>query len=289
MTNEINDNKRMNRGRFLGFLGKVGVLTLLTSIPVFGAEAKLRAVKRVQESEGEAACGSLVERRLRYTDILRSPTIKGKTLSRNVLQGKLKTKNLENIRDILTGRFFGRAAEDAIRSCNPLDGIMPFITWNLGSNGSDLGCFLNACVSLTLAACPDLSNGCTFQMISHEERDRLIIDVMNSSGVGDFINRLDCNNYCSGQCSPEGGCGHKCDERCSPKGTINLGELVSYPTDKFASELLEILGSTDVGVIQRELRDVIFSDDVLNMGLQHIVLAAHDSMAGALGGMTAGH
>ena len=36
-------------------------------------------------------------------------------------------------------------------------------------------------------------------------------------------------------------------------------EIVSYPADKFASEIMEILETTDVGVIQSELRQVIGS------------------------------
>jgi hypothetical protein len=272
MINETNDGNRMNRGRFLGFIGKIGVLTFLTSIPVFAAEAKL---KRPVTAESKTV--KLTPGKLQYRTILRSPTIKGKLLSKAVLEEKLTTKNLENLRDLLTGRFFGKAAEDVFKN-----GYVPMINWSLGSEGSDSGCFLNACANLTPSSCPSFSQECTVQLRSHVDQGELIIDIVNSTNIPNFGNQSDCNTYCSGQCNNDNGCGHKCDERCSHKTTVGLGELVSYPSDKFASELLKILGSTDLGVVQRELRDVIFSDQVLNLGLQHIILAAHDGIAGGL-------
>ena len=276
MTNETNDGKRMDRGRFLGFIGKVGVLTLLTSIPVLGAEIKL---KRPTSDEHKIA--KLTPGKLRYSDILRSPLIKGKKLSKVVLEGKLATKNLENLRDLLTGRFFGRAAEDALK-----DGYAPLIYWSLNSKGTDSGCFLHACTGHTVQYldCPPviMSSKCTLQMISREENEKLMIDIVNSIGISDFVSQVGCGDYCSGQCTNEGGCGHKCGEQCSPQASIDIAEVVSYPGDMFASELLKILGSTDVGVIQRELKNVIFSDQVLNMGLQHVILAAHDGIAEGL-------
>ncbi len=43
---------------------------------------------------------------------------------------------------------------------------------------------------------------------------------------------------------------------------------MSYPADKFVIELKQILGTTDVGKIQRELQHIICSDVVLNLGLE---------------------
>ena len=56
---------------------------------------------------------------------------------------------------------------------------------------------------------------------------------------------------------------------------MNMYEIISYPADKFASEIMGILKTTDIGVIHTELRALIFSDEVLNLGLQHIVMASH--------------
>ena len=66
---------------------------------------------------------------------------------------------------------------------------------------------------------------------------------------------------------------------CNPQAMIHIFELVSYPGDKFAAEILDILKTTDVGVIQNELKAVIFSDDVLSMGLEHFLAAARENMA----------
>jgi hypothetical protein len=269
----------MSRGMFLGFLGKIGVLTLVTSIPVFGAESKLRL-----RATTESKTTKPVFRRMRYTDILRSPTIKGKQLSGKVLEGKLSTKNLENLRDVLTGRFFGRAAEEALK-----DGYAPLINWKLGSAGDDSGCFLYACQNLAPqdVYCPPViaSPICTFQMASFEEKGKLVINVISSliasSGIlgsGALENGY-CGDYCGGECVDHGDCSVECGTYCHPQSNLDPGEIVSYPGDKFASELLSILGTTDVGVIQKELKDVIFSDQVLNLGLQHIALAANNGIA----------
>ena len=279
MTRKKNlDSKNITRGMFLGFLGKVGALTLLTSIPVFGAEAKLR-----YRANNEAKTAKLAPRKLRYSDILQSPLIKGRKLSKGVLEGKLATKNLENLRDMLTGRFFGRAAEGALK-----DGYAPLINWNLGSKGTDSGCFLNACISLTPGGCPDYSHECIFQMVSSGEKNKLVINVISSfiasSGIPEsgISNSGYCGSYCSGECVDHGSCSIECGTYCHPQSILDPGEIVSYPGDKFASELLEILGTTDVGIIQRELKDVIFSDQVLNLGLQHVILAAHNGIAEGL-------
>jgi len=273
------DANNITRGKFLSFLGKVGVLTLLTSIPVLGAEAKLKR----PASDGYKAA-KLTPGKLRYSDILRSPLIKGKRLSKGVLEGQLATKNLENIRDLLTGRFFGRAAEDALK-----DGYAPLINWSLNSKGTDSGCFLNACVSLTPPSCPSYFHECTLQILSRGEKDKLIINVISSSilshGIGTGIDPGGsgyCGDYCSGKCVDHGSCSVECGTYCHPQSILDIGEIVSYPGDMFASELLKILGTTDVGVIQRELKDVIFSDQVLNLGLQHVILAAHGGIAEGL-------
>ena len=280
MTRKKNPNsKNLSRGMFLGFIGKIGALTILTGIPVFGAETRLKV-----PTSTESKTAKLAFKRVRYNDILRSPLIKGKKLSKGVLEGKLATKNLENVRDFLTGRFFGRVTEDALK-----DGYVPLINWGLGAEGSDSGCLLNACVSLAPPSCPSFSHECTVQIFGQEDRGKLVINVIGSSiiasGAGIGIDPGAsgyCGSYCSGECVDHGGCSVECGTYCHPQSALDLGEIVSYPGDKFASELLEILGTTDVGVIQRELKDVIFSDQVLNLGLQHMILAAHGGIAEGL-------
>jgi len=273
MTNETNDGKKMNRGRFLCFLGKIGILSFLTGIPVFAAEAKL---KSVAPRESRTVKRSFIK--LHYSEILRSPTIKGKKLSKLVLEGKLETKNLENIRDVLTGRFFGKAAEEAFEN-----GYIPMINWDLGTKGGDSGCFLYADTNIS-GESPDLRiavDECGIYVTTHLDRGKYIIEIANShvGGGGGEVTVPGCGYDCTGYCTIKGDCSPKCGTYCAPHAGLNLYEVVSRPGDKFASELLKILGTTDVGDIQRELRDVIFSDDVLNMGLQHIVLAANNGIA----------
>jgi hypothetical protein len=82
-----------------------------------------------------------------------------------------------------------------------------------------------------------------------------------------------CDAYCQAACG-----GVHCQGYCEGQAVVNIYEIVSYPSDKFASEITSILKTTDVGVIHDELKNVIFSDDMLNMGLQHLVNAAHNAM-----------
>ena len=88
-------------------------------------------------------------------------------------------------------------------------------------------------------------------------------------------------------------CGSQCDQcgtycagsYCSPHVSMDLFEMVSYPTDQFVSEITKILKTTAIGIIQNELKAVIFSDEVLNMGLQHFVDAAHQTMTEKVDGV----
>jgi hypothetical protein len=80
-----------------------------------------------------------------------------------------------------------------------------------------------------------------------------------------------CQNYCPAVCPSE-----YCVGKCQPKAMVDMYEMVSYPGDKFVSEILDILETTDVREIQKELKAVIFSDEVLNLGLQHFVVSSYE-------------
>ena len=70
-----------------------------------------------------------------------------------------------------------------------------------------------------------------------------------------------------------------CYSVCPNQSDVSFYDFVSYPSDKFVSEITSILKTTDFKVIRDELKAVIFSDEVLNMGLRHFVMAAHEKLA----------
>ena len=251
------ESNRIGRGRFLRFLGGIGLLSLIPGLPASAQESKFESRKFKE---------------LRRTDtakILKSPSIKGRLLSEEALTTRLATKNLENIRDMMTGRFFGRVAENAFR-----DGYVPLIKWGLGQTGSDNGCFFYLMVDPEGLE-PEVMSNCIMQFIAREDGKMIFLDIYNTSAisqiplaVGSGATAADCGEQCS-QCNVQCAAGYS---------AINLHEVVSYPADKFASELMDILKTKDIDKIQQELKAVIFSDEVLNMGLQHFVNAAHGSM-----------
>ncbi len=260
------NGKGITRGKFLGLLGKAGLLSMLPWASAQAAEGELK----IREADPK------MSRALK----IKSPMIKGKMLSQDALTAKLATKNLEELRDLVTGRFFGKAAEE-----NFAQGNMPLINWDLGTAGSDSGCFLYVDTGPGDEA-PAAVNNCFTKVILRGPSDKLIVDIYSTSaaftppgGLGE-----DCpeKHLCPAQCSAY--CGDKCTGTyctgtfCNPQASINLYEIVSYPADKFASELAKIIGSSDVGVIQKELRAVIFSDEVLNLGLQQFVTSAFEGM-----------
>jgi len=236
-----NDDRRISRGKFFRFLGGIGLLSLIPGLPASAAERKFESPKLTG---------------LRRTDsakILRSPTIKGQLLSNDALTARLSTKNLENIRDITTGRFFGQAAEKAFRS-----GYVPLINWNLGAEGNESGCMVQANIN---ASYPDqCPSNCTAYLFSNKE-------------IGEVMITLNLGSQAGSECPIIG-----CPIECHNFHILDFHDFISYPADKFVREITKILGSKDIGVIRNELKAVIFSDEVLNMGLQHFVLAAHDVM-----------
>ena len=258
-----NDDKRISRGKFFRFLGGIGLLSLIPGLPASAAERKYESRKFKGLSRTDTA------------KILRSPTIKGRLLSNDVLTTRLSTKNLENIRDMMTGRFFGRVAENAFR-----DGYVPLIKWNLGAEGSDNGCFFHLRLR-TEGLAPGEIHNCTMQINAYEEGKKILLDIYSISAISQspfdvgsecaFV--LECPSDCE-KCA-----GVYCSGTyCNPQSAIDLFEMVSYPADKFVSEFTDILKTTDIDKIQQELKAVIFSDEVLNMGLEHFVMAAHDAM-----------
>jgi hypothetical protein len=255
--------KRMGRGRFLGFLGKIGILSLLPALPLY-AEEKVEA----RRFTGLRQTGAM--------KISRSPMIKGRMLSDEALSAKLSTKNLENIRDMMTGRFFGKIAESAFK-----DGYVPLIKWGLGGEGSENGCFFYAKIGPKGPGPEELSN-CSMFINARKNAGMLFLDIYSISasapGPIDLGTEcalvLDCPGYCDK-------CGMYCSGTfCNPKSALDLYEIVSYPADRFASELKDILQTSDVDKLQQEIRNVVFSDESLNMGLQHFVDAAYEGMAG---------
>jgi hypothetical protein len=261
----------ITRGRFMRFLGKLGMLSL---VPGSSAAAALAP---------DQVPGALATRRVV------GPLINGRRFSDAALTGTLATRNLENIRDVVTGRFFGRAAEAAYTG-----GHTPVINWRLGGRGSSSGCFFFAAMTDPKRGRPAVDNCSVFMLASRSNRGGIIVEVIKSSGgrLKDIIGggtacslELSCEAQCSANCPSDCGdrcasmCMNKCDSgycgsQCSPKSELSLAEISSYPADRFAAELTQILGTTDVGRLQQELMQIICSDEVLNRGLDEFLAGA---------------
>jgi len=264
------DKDKMSRGRFFWYLGEIGLLSFVASIPALGAE---RATLREAGDSGG-------DRVFKYIPV-RGPTVRGRTFSREALTSRLATKGLEDIRNLVTGRFFGIAAAEAFK-----DGYTPMINWNLGAGGGDNGCFIH--VEREAHAIPDVIDHCCMFMTSYEDQGKLIIEAMSdaaSTKIGGAIpgeyecgaKVVPCSPYCPYDCASD--CATKCRRWCSTQATVDIFEIVSNPADKFASEIMEIFETDDVATLERELTDLIFSDEVLNMGLEHFVAASHEAYA----------
>lgn len=279
-------NEKTTRGKFLRLLGKVGILSFLTSIPAFGAERGKFELKE-SDDRGITDIRGSQTLKLRRT---RSPKIRGKVLSETALTARLATDNLENLRDLVTGRFFGNAAREIYK-----DGYIPLIKWNLGADGGDSGCFFYADTADPNRFGEIPVENCGLYVTGYEDNGKLTIgafsspwggkidDLLGGSACGAKVDPTPppcpgkCNDYCPSHCGVVCS-GEYCGGHCSPKVQVDLHEIVSYPADKFVSEITEILETTDLGTIERELKAVIFSDEVLNLGLEQFVLNANDML-----------
>ena len=265
-----------SRAKFLGILGKLGLLSLIPGGVANAAERT--GLRRMETDETLVTRGDITFSA--SAKLTRSPMIKGKALSREILDAKLSTENLGNIRDLLTGRFFGKAAEAACNDeqCIPYTGG-DFINWNLGNGDSDSGCFMFADAE-GLGGVDSCSHYLTYRMDGDKLSILYAYDFANERrGAMDIIGSgtgqcFHCSNFCEAACG-----GEYCQGVCAPQAAIDMFEIVSYPSDKFVSEIMEILKTTDAGVIQKELKTIMFSDGVLNMGLEHLVVTANEMLS----------
>ena len=261
---------KMSRGKFFWYLGEIGLLSFIASIPAFGAE---RATLREADDSG-------ADRTFKYNQF-RSPTIRGRTISRDALTSRLATKGLEDIRDLVTGRFFGIAAANAFK-----DGYTPLINWNLGAGDGNSGCFFY--FEREAEAIPDVIDRCGMFMTSYVDQGKLVIEAMADAAISKIgggipgeaecdARVVPCSPHCYTDCPSD--CETVCTRWCAANAQVDILEIVSNPADKFASEIIEIFETDDVATLERELTDLIFSDEVLNMGLEHFVAASHEAYA----------
>jgi hypothetical protein len=223
----------IGRRGFLGVLAKISFLSLIPGIP------------------------ALAQRR-GGTLSIRSPKIKGKTLSQSALTQELSSSSLEDIRDMVTGKFYAGVSQGVGARYTDI------IDWNLGSGGINTGCVIAATYSPTGVVDALTQGACT--------------------GHGCHGHDCKSGHTCSGQgCEGQTCKGHTCkgkhtcsdDEydcsgaKCDGQSNINWQDFGQYADDAFVSEITNILNTTDVAVIRDELIKVIFSDDVLSLGAQH--------------------
>lgn len=247
MTSNMNGKKEgMTRGKFLAFLGKVGLLSLITGTSVLAAERKSSDKFILKESDNTALTPEVTAKlkgRCNIAKLMASPLINGKMLTRDILEADLATNNLGNIRDLLTGRFFGKAAEAAFA-----DGYAPLVNWNLGSESMS-GCFLHANMNPGDAAVVDAYTG--------------LLTIDKDTGKVKISLKM----------------GNPIDNQARVRNTqLDFADFAAHPADGFVSEVNNILKTTDVAVIEQEIRKVIFSDKVINMGIEHFIHSTHEAM-----------
>jgi len=247
MSSNVNRKKDgMTRGKFLAFLGKIGLLSLITGTSVLAAERSTSDKVLVKDTDHTALTPEATAKlrgRCNIAKLMASPLINGKMLTRDILEADLATNNLGNIRDLLTGRFFGKAAEAAFQN-----GYTPLVNWDLGSQAMS-GCFLQANMNPDDMATVDAYTG--------------LLTIDKDTGKVKISLKM----------------GNKIDNQARVRNTqLDFADFAAHPTDGFVSEVNNILKTTDVATIEQELRKVIFSDDVINMGIEHFVHATHEAM-----------
>lgn len=248
MSSNVNREKDgMTRGKFLAFLGKIGMLSLITGTSVLAAERKSSDKFTLKESDNAALTPEATAKlkgRCNIAKLMASPLINGKMLTRDILEADLATNNLGNIRDLLTGRFFGKAAEAAFQ-----DGYTPLVNWNLGSESMS-GCFLQANMNPDDVAVVDAYTGL---LTIDKDTGKVKISLKMGNPIDNNLTRV-------------------------RNTQLDFAEFAAHPTDGFVSEVNSILKTTDVAVIEQELKKVIFSDDVINMGIEHFIHSTHEAM-----------
>lgn len=237
----------MTRGKFLAFLGKIGLLSLITGTSVLASERSTSDKVILKESDHAKITPEATAKlrgRCNIAKLMASPLINGKMLTRDILEADLATNNLGNIRDLLTGRFFGKAAEAAFK-----DGYTPLVDWNLGSQSAMSGCFLQANMNPD-----DLSTVDAYTGLLTIDKDTGKVKI--SLKMGDPMgNQVRVRNT-----------------------ELDFADFAAHSSDGFVSEVNSILKTTDVATIEQELRKVIFSDEVINMGIEHFIHATHEAM-----------
>lgn len=234
----------MTRGKFLSFLGKIGLLSLLTGTSVFGAEDKAESQKTGKLGIGIKETDK-IKGRCMIAKLMQSPLINGKMLTRDILEADLATRNLENVHDLLTGRFFGKAAEEAFK-----DGYTALINWDLGSQGASSGCFVFA----------NMNPGETVSVDAYTA----LVAIDKDSGKVKISLKM----------------GDPLRNRAAREENIYLdfNDFAMHPTDGFVSQVTGILKTTNVNTIEKELKAIIFSDDVLNKGIEHLIYSTNEAM-----------
>ena len=238
----------MTRGRFLSFLGKIGLLSLITGTSVFGADRASQdkaKFEKIDESATGIEATAKLKGRCMIAKLMQSPLINGKMLTRDILEADLATRNLENVRDLLTGRFFGKAAEAAFK-----DGYTPLINWDLGSQSAYSGCFMVANMNPGEAVGVDAYTG--------------LLTIDKDSGNVKILLKMD-DSALNG--APR-----------VKKIELDFNDFAMHPTDGFVSQVTGILKTTDIDTIEQELKAIIFSDEVLNMGIEHIIFSTNEAM-----------
>ena len=277
-------NDGMSRGKFLSFLGKIGILSLIPGIPALAGKGD----KPQGEGPQPMRCGDLNceqhtplsggERKPRFRRRIEGPKIKGRTLSDEALYGSLASPELERLRSIVTGKYYEKVGErfagkyiDTSHIDDPSSGIIDcvvattHIPVDMLGNGGVLGGLEGLIGSIVQGHCQ--GKGCS--------------SGMGCSGDGGFVcDDMWCSGFdCGGNTCWDLDCsgddfGCKGDQCNGHKKKDMWQDLGNFTEDIFVQEVTDIFNTTDIAVLKEELLNIIVSEENLRLNVQHFINGA---------------
>jgi hypothetical protein len=274
----------MSRGRFLGFLGKIGLISFITGLPALAQRGDKPKPSDLPEStcrldmcEGQKPFAG-GDGKPKFKRRVRSPVINGRELSEKALFAPLATPELERLRSYVTGQFYEKVGErfagnhiDTSHLGPETTGILDclvattYIPPDLITDIGSMGGLMGGWGDITEGHCQ--GKGCS--------------SGMGCSGDGGFVcDDMWCSDFdCGGNtcwdldCSgDEFGCkGDHCNGH-NDKDIWN--DLTEFTEDVFVEEITDILATTDIAVLKDELIKIMGSPEVINLNYEHFINGA---------------
>jgi hypothetical protein len=244
------DGNRFSRGKFIGFLGKIGLLSLIPGLPA-SAGTKACPTYICGDQKCEIHSGLKIE-----GWEIAGPKIRGRVLSQKALDSDLSTDFLGHVRDMVSGRFFGQAGRNL-----PTD-YSTLIDWDPGSEGNH---FCGVAIMDSI--------GENLEFVKNEAC------FAHTCSGGHSCSDHKCSTFSHDNyaASVDPGCEIHCDSfACESHSglVVSWEDFNLYPNDAFVLEINDILQTTDINAIKQELTDLMHSPEVIDLSIQRFVRGA---------------